>query len=71
MRVFGSVACQRSFRLEPYDYRIWIMILLVTLHGVAITVFVFEYLQKTLTSSLGRRVGQRRRRAFVTHRFSL
>ncbi len=35
--------------LEPYDYRIWVLILLVTLHGVAIMVFLFEYFQKRLT----------------------
>lgn len=39
-----------SFGLEPYDYRIWILILLVTLHGVAITVFLFEYFQKRFTA---------------------
>ncbi|CAF0764536.1 unnamed protein product [Rotaria sordida] len=36
--------------LKPYDYRIWILILLVTLHGVAITVFLFEYFQKRFTT---------------------
>ena len=42
---------ERLFRflLEPYDYRIWILILLVTLHGVAIMVFLFEYFQKTMS----------------------
>jgi len=35
--------------LKPYDYRIWILILLVTLHGVAVVVFLFEYFQKRLT----------------------
>jgi hypothetical protein len=35
--------------LEPYDYRIWVLILFVTLHGVAIMVFLFEYFQKRLT----------------------
>lgn len=36
--------------LEPYDYRIWILILLVALHGVAIMVFLFEYFQKRFTT---------------------
>ncbi|CAF4269283.1 unnamed protein product [Rotaria socialis] len=36
--------------LKPYDYRIWILILLVTLHGVAIMVFLFEYFQKRFTA---------------------
>jgi len=36
--------------LEPYNYRIWILILLVALHGVAISVFLFEYFQKRFTS---------------------
>ncbi|CAF4634716.1 unnamed protein product [Rotaria sp. Silwood1] len=38
--------------LKPYDYRIWILILLVTLHGVAIMVFLFEYFQKRFTTYL-------------------
>ncbi|CAF1490209.1 unnamed protein product [Adineta steineri] len=35
--------------LKPYDYRIWVLILLVSLHGVAIMVFVFEYIEQTCT----------------------
>ncbi|CAF2443636.1 unnamed protein product [Rotaria sp. Silwood2] len=38
--------------LKPYDYRIWVLILLVTLHGVAITVFLFEYFQKRFTTHI-------------------
>lgn len=38
--------------VEPYDYRIWILILVVTLHGVAIMVFLFEYFQKRFTSPI-------------------
>ncbi|RNA20684.1 glutamate receptor NMDA 2B isoform X5, partial [Brachionus plicatilis] len=30
--------------LKPYDYLIWIMLLLVTLHSVAIAVFLFEWI---------------------------
>ncbi|CAF1356498.1 unnamed protein product [Rotaria sordida] len=36
--------------LKPYDYRIWVFILLFTLHGVAIMVFLFEYFQNKLTN---------------------
>ncbi|CAF1176648.1 unnamed protein product [Adineta ricciae] len=35
--------------LKPYDYRIWVLILLVTLHGVAIMIFLFEYFKQRLT----------------------
>ncbi|CAF0978280.1 unnamed protein product [Didymodactylos carnosus] len=35
--------------LKPYDYRIWILILLVSLHGVAISVYSFDYCQKIYT----------------------
>ncbi|CAF4448524.1 unnamed protein product [Rotaria sp. Silwood2] len=36
--------------LEPYDYRIWILMLLFTLHGVAIMVYIFEYFHNKLTN---------------------
>jgi ionotropic glutamate receptor NMDA 2B len=38
--------------LEPYDYRIWILILIVTLHGVAIMVFLFDYFRKRYTTDI-------------------
>jgi hypothetical protein len=47
---------QSFFVVEPYDYRIWVLILLVTLNGVAIMVFLFEYFQKRLTYDDIRRV---------------
>ncbi|CAF0799231.1 unnamed protein product [Adineta ricciae] len=36
--------------LKPYDYRIWILILVVSLHSVAIVVFIFEYIQQRFTN---------------------
>ncbi|CAF3472053.1 unnamed protein product [Rotaria sp. Silwood1] len=36
--------------LEPYDYRIWVLVLIFTLHGVAIMVFLFEYFQNRLSN---------------------
>ncbi|CAF3686685.1 unnamed protein product [Rotaria socialis] len=36
--------------LKPYDYRIWILMLLFTLHGVAIMVFLFEYFENRWTN---------------------
>ena len=42
----------KRFILEPYNYQIWILILFVTLHGVAIAVFVFEHLQKKWTAEI-------------------
>ena len=31
--------------LKPYDYLIWVMLLLVTLHSVSIAMFLFEWAQ--------------------------
>ncbi len=32
-----------SFKKEPYDYIIWIMLLLVSLHSAAIAIYLFEW----------------------------
>jgi ionotropic glutamate receptor NMDA 2B len=34
--------------LEPYDYLIWIMLLIVTLHSVAVAVFAFEWVRNRI-----------------------
>jgi hypothetical protein len=34
-----------ALKIEPYDYLIWVMLLLVTLHSVSIAIYLFEWLK--------------------------
>jgi hypothetical protein len=41
----GLFYCTHLNVTEPYDYLIWIMLLLITLHSVAISIYLFEWVR--------------------------